>query len=68
MKAALYVLGGVAAMFAFGGGVIATLELLKWLFGRELGFIVFALALAAGAGGGTGWLIYQERERQRRKP
>jgi hypothetical protein len=61
MKATLYVLGGVAAMFAFGGVVIATLELLKWLFGGELGFLVFALALAAGGGGGTGWLIYRAR-------
>lgn len=61
MKAALYVLGGVAAMFAFGGVVIATLELLKWLFGGELGFLVFALALAAWGGGVVGWTVYQVR-------
>lgn len=64
MKAALYVLGGIAAMFAFGGIVIATLELLKWLFGRELGFLVFGLVLMAWCGGWAGWLIYRERQRR----
>jgi hypothetical protein len=66
VKLALYVLGGVVAMLAFGGGVILVLELLKLLFGAVWGFGVFALALLVWMGGIFGWRVYLER--QRRKP
>lgn len=69
MKPALYVLGGVAAMFAF----MALASLLWWVMNELFGIyglMIEFVVLFSIAGGWTGWLIYRERERerQRRKP
>lgn len=61
MKPALYVLAGVAAMFAFAGGVILSVELTKWLFGEVWGFGIWGLTLMALGGGYTGWTVYRLR-------
>jgi glycopeptide antibiotics resistance protein len=66
MKAALYVLGGIVAMFAFGGVVILGIEILEWLFGPVWGVGIFGLVLMALSGGYTGWMIYRLRASQRR--
>lgn len=61
MKAALYVLGGVAAIFAFAGGVILSVELMGWLFGEVWGFGIWGLTLMTLGGGYTGWTVYRLR-------
>lgn len=64
MKAALYVLGGVAAALAFAALSILSVELAKWLFGPVLGFGVWGLSLVILGGGYTGWMIYRLRARR----
>ena len=60
MKPALYVLGGIAAAFAFAGLSILSVELSNWLFGKY-GLLVWAGVLMTLGGGLYGWLFYRLR-------
>lgn len=63
MKAALYVLGGVAAVLAF----MALASLWWWIMNEMFGIwglVIGNVVLFSAAGGYTGWLIYRERQRR----
>jgi hypothetical protein len=61
MKAALYVLGGVAATLAFLGFSVLLAWAFEGSFGSTYGPMVEMVVLFSLAGGYTGWLIYRMR-------
>ncbi len=61
MKAALFILGGIAGAFALGALGVGSVMLAQWLFGDTVGLAVWGVTLMVLGGGLFGWTVYRGR-------